>query len=403
MSSDVINFLKKVTLQNLTLEANPWLCDCDALDFLNFIQVKAVSNPELLNVQCNGYNSSISKMTPEELCPLEITWIIAGCLTIASAGIIIGTLAAMYYRYQLELKIWMYAHRLCVCFVTEEELDREKVYDAFVSYSHKDDEFVENVILPKLEEGPNPLKLCVHTRDWLAGDWIPNQIARSVEESRRTIIILSRNFVESIWGTMEFRMAHCQALKEGRSRVIVILYGEIGPTDVFDSELRAYLNMNTYIKWGDPFFWEKLMYALPHPPKITKRRRRKFFADTIPSLLIGNNKRSDLNTDSEAPGIITEIDQPVEICIEDGSSVVIEPNRPDIATGIDELVEICIENGGSVANETNDAVVIDIDFVDNQCEKLSVDVMDRINSDTLPICENNDNGRNANIVHCRTV
>ena len=289
MNLDVINFLENaITLKNITLKDNPWLCDCDAHNFLYFIKKKRFLISDFLKVKCKGYNSSFSDMTPELLCPTAVTWIITTGLMIAFVGIIIGLLIGIRYRYQKEITIWMYAHPCCLWSVTEDELDSDKVYDAFVSYSHKDDDFVENNILRRLEEGPRGYKLCVHTRDWLAGEWIPEQIAYSVENSRRTIVILTPNFIESIWGRMEFRVAHQQALSDGRLRVVIVIYGDIGPTENLDPELKYYLKMNTYIKWGDPWFWEKLEYALPRRPKVTKDIRGKYSANSEPGVEIEN-------------------------------------------------------------------------------------------------------------------
>ncbi|EFN86808.1 protein toll [Harpegnathos saltator] len=274
---DVLEFLSNSTnLKRLTLHGNPWKCDCEAKDFLNFVQTKYVKILNLSHVMCRGKNHSISQMTVNDFCPGETELFIGISVVIAVIGILVGVFG-FYYRYQRNIKVWLFARQWCLWFVTEEELDKEKLYDAFISYSHKDQNFVENELVSQLESGPKPFKLCLHYRDWLAGEWIPAQIAKSVEDSRRTIVVLSPNFLESVWGRMEFRAAHSQALSEGRARVILILYGDIGPTDDMDPELKAYISMNTYVKWGDPWFWDKLRYALPHPPKTANAAGRKIF------------------------------------------------------------------------------------------------------------------------------
>ncbi|XP_011308295.1 protein toll [Fopius arisanus] len=293
LDKPVLEFLvNSSALRNLSLQGNPWECDCDAREFLSFIQSKKNDIPELQEVKCKypGENS-IFEMTPEDMCPLAVAGIIGVCIGIALLGVIVGIIAALYYRFQREIKVWLYSKQWCLWFVTEAELDKDKLYDAFISYSHKDEEFVVKNLITKLEEGPRPFKLCVHFRDWLAGEWIPNQIARSVQDSRRTIVVLSPNFLESVWGKMEFRTAHNQALSEGRARVIVILYGEIGPVDDLDPELKAYLTMNTYVKWGDPWFWQKLKYALPHPDDLVRNKKRQsVFESQHPTIVIANDK-----------------------------------------------------------------------------------------------------------------
>ncbi|KAG8231550.1 hypothetical protein J437_LFUL008094 [Ladona fulva] len=249
----------------------------------------------LPNVTCKSGHASgmpLSQMTLNDLCPISNV-IATACISIAVLGLVMGTLAALYYRHQDEIKIWLYAHHLCLWFVTEDELDKDKEYDAFISYSHQDESFVVEELVPVLEGGRFPdkghpgdvryiekkdvikYKLCLHYRDWIAGQWIPAQIARSVDLSRRTIVVLSPSFLESVWGQMEFRAAHCRSLSEGRSRVIVILYGDVPPADQLDPELRTYLTTNTYVKWGDPWFWRKLRYALPH---VQTRKRKKVSA-----------------------------------------------------------------------------------------------------------------------------
>ncbi|CAD6209125.1 GSCOCT00003739001.2-RA-CDS [Cotesia congregata] len=270
-------------IKHLTLHENKWRCDCETRDLIDFIQHKRVKIPELEKVHCHKAKRPIFSTPIDEFCPSDLYWLIGICVGIALFGIVIGGISALYYRYQHEIKVWLYAHQWCLWFVTESELDKDKIYDAFISFSHKDEEFIVNELVPKLEQGPKPFKICVHYRDWMAGGWIPEQIAQSVDESRRTIVVLSPNFLESIWGKMEFRAAHNQALSDGRARVIVILYGDIQPSDITDPELKAYLTMNTYVQWGDPWFWDKLRYALPHCI-IKKSKKNNIFENHQPTI-----------------------------------------------------------------------------------------------------------------------
>ena len=97
----------------------------------------------------------------------------------------------------------------------------------------------------------------------LAGEWIPQQINRSVASSKRTVIVLSEHFLTSFWGQLEFTTAYHQLPTDKCMRLIVIVKDEVPPSEQMDEELKRYLALNTYLKWDDPHFWDRLRRALP--------------------------------------------------------------------------------------------------------------------------------------------
>lgn len=201
-------------------------------------------------------------LSDKDICPSEADVLLSITVSVLFCLFIVTSCLSLYFLYQKEILIWLYGRGLCLWLVKEEELDKNKIYDAFVSFSNKDEDFVIESLVSVLESGQEPYKLCIHFRDWIPGELIQTQIMTSVRDSRRTIVILSANFLESIWGIVEFKTAHNEAMREGRARVIIIIYGDLD-IEALDDDLKAYLKTNTYIKWGDPWFWDKLKYALP--------------------------------------------------------------------------------------------------------------------------------------------
>ncbi|XP_065074910.1 protein toll-like [Ochlerotatus camptorhynchus] len=254
-------------LENMQLSGNRWRCDCSSAQFLNFIQRNHKRIGDMGQITCES-GEPLESITVSDLCSESMTTIITVSVILSIVGLLIGLFTVLYFAYHMEIKVWLFTHNMCLWWVSEEELDKDKLYDAFISYSHKDEEFITEHLVPTLEKEPMNFKTCWHVRDWMPGELIPTQIAKSVEDSRRTIVVLSTNFLESVWGRMEFRTAHLNSMEEKRTRVIIVIYGDIGNIDNLDPELKAYLKMNTYVKWGDQWFWDKLRYAMPHPPTV---------------------------------------------------------------------------------------------------------------------------------------
>lgn len=294
-------------LVQITISSNPWSCECEYAErFREYLQYTGPAVIDSESVRCS--NTSLAEEDPDygfNLLRDNITTCVIINVTnfieppvhdnYTSTTIIqhrdlqnylpllVVTLVAFFFIILLTLVIFIYRQELRVWFhsrfgvrlfykTSEIEMDdRDKLFDAFVSYSSKDEAFVAEELAPVLENGDPPYKLCLHYREFPVNGYISDTIVQAVESSRRTIMVLSENFIKSEWCRFEFKSAHHQVLRDRRKRLIVILLGEVPQKDL-DPDIRLYLKTNTYLQWGDKLFWEKLKFALPDVPNNQRPR-----------------------------------------------------------------------------------------------------------------------------------
>ncbi|XP_017037441.1 protein toll [Drosophila kikkawai] len=240
------------------MSGNPWSCTCQDVEYLNAIKSISSSIADFTEMTCSSGEKLLS-IEQENICSSGLAYYIALAATLAAVLMVTNFLVC----FRQPLLIWLYEHDLFLSLATRMELDQDKRYDAFLAFTHKDEDLVGEFV-ERLEKGRQPFRLCFYLRDWLAGECIPDCISRSVRDSRRIIILMTANFLKSTWGRLEFRLALHATSKDRCKRLIVVVYPDVTSFDDLDSELRAYMVFNTYLERSHPNFWNKLIYSMPH-------------------------------------------------------------------------------------------------------------------------------------------
>ena len=70
-------------------------------------------------------------------------------------------------------------------------------YDVFISYAHQDRRWVQDWLLPRLEEAG--LKVCSDIRDFEVGVPVLQSMEKAVTQSRFTLLVLSPDYLSSEW------------------------------------------------------------------------------------------------------------------------------------------------------------------------------------------------------------
>ncbi|XP_078581393.1 uncharacterized protein LOC144864875 [Branchiostoma floridae x Branchiostoma japonicum] len=121
-------------------------------------------------------------------------------------------------------------------------------YDVFISYSSEDASWAREDLLRNLES--TGYTVCLDTRDFPAGKPILTNIATAIYQSRKVILVMSKNFIKSGWCMHELALTFQRKLDQRENCVVVVKYD--------DCKIPRGLAMRTYLDWTEPMARERL-------------------------------------------------------------------------------------------------------------------------------------------------
>ncbi|MBW4661528.1 MAG: toll/interleukin-1 receptor domain-containing protein [Drouetiella hepatica Uher 2000/2452] len=134
-------------------------------------------------------------------------------------------------------------------------------YDVFISYSTKD-QWVKGELLRRLEDAG--LKCCIDYRDFRIGAPAISELKRAATTSRKTLMVLTPNYLESKWTEFERYLLQTPDPLNKELRLIPF------PLLKESCELPPDIGYLTYLNFIDPddpiFAWTQLLTALGKPP-----------------------------------------------------------------------------------------------------------------------------------------
>ncbi|CAL1536889.1 unnamed protein product [Lymnaea stagnalis] len=250
---------------------NPILCDCDNLEFLEWVvetnifrfpskdyYCKYVSADQVSVEMPDGYEDEVRKL--RRLCKTNVGLFVA--VVGATLAVLVSLLGVIMYRLRWTLRYWYHAAKFYVHHKASPEMYE---YDVFISYENGDVKFVLEELCPKLRD-ERKIKVLIHGENFQVGRQIADNIYMAVTQCRKTLVILTRRLLASKWCKYELQMARLESINTGFNVLIFLLMDEI-PTHEINVEVMSYIKSSMYIAYPkDPnhrkAFWDKLAHDI---------------------------------------------------------------------------------------------------------------------------------------------
>ncbi|NXU99019.1 TLR5 protein, partial [Cettia cetti] len=133
----------------------------------------------------------------------------------------------------------------------------EYKYDAYLCYSKNDFEWVQNSLLKHLDSqyfDKNRFTLCFEERDFLPGEEHINNIRDAIWNSRKTICIVTRQFLKDGWCVEAFNFAQSRYFSDLNDVLIMVVVGSLSQYQLKKHKpIRNFLQRSQYLRWPEDY------------------------------------------------------------------------------------------------------------------------------------------------------
>uniref|UniRef100_A0A672NIE0 TIR domain-containing protein n=1 Tax=Sinocyclocheilus grahami TaxID=75366 RepID=A0A672NIE0_SINGR len=252
-STNDLKFINQTVIQSLPqikvldLQNNSFTCDCSNAWFIDWAVKNNQTQVLYLNMYECRYPLSLSEKSlaafNTESCNVNYDFI---CFVYSSSIVILTLVISFIYHFLKWQLVYAYYY-LFLAFLNDKKRKQtlnhlDFQYDAFISYNAQEEPWVLEELVPKLE-GQHGLRLCLHHRDFQPEKAIIDNIVDAIYNSRKTVCLITHNYLKSVWCSHEIQVASFRLFDEQKD-VLVLVFLE----DIPAHQLSPYYRMRKLVK-----------------------------------------------------------------------------------------------------------------------------------------------------------
>ena len=132
-------------------------------------------------------------------------------------------------------------------------------YDVFISYSHKDEEWVVDTLLSALENAG--LKVCIDFRDFVPGKPSRHNMRDACKESKYTVLVMTPAWMASEWTSFEGLLTFLHDPANKHLRTVPILFEKCD----IPEDIQIFTYVDFLRKDREAIAWKQLFTSLGKP------------------------------------------------------------------------------------------------------------------------------------------